>query len=148
MAAGDVTIFDSFREDLGNGVHNLSTDTIKVALLKSAATPTKSIAGAKYSTYSANESASGGNYSTTGTALANIDFDLDSGRVVVIADKFRIEQDALNPTDTAWALIYNSTASNGEAIAFVDLGGTKDLSTTSIELRWNSVDGNGEIFKI
>lgn len=148
MAAGDITIFDTFRKDVGDGVHTLGSDTIKVALLKRAASPDKAASNAAYATYSGNESTTGGEYSAGGKALTDTGFSLTGGRAVFSAEKFVVNQDSGNPTDAGWALIYNDSSTGKKAIAFVDLGAAKDLQTTSIELRWNSIDGVGEIFRI
>jgi len=37
MAKGDFVLFAKTKEDLGNAVHNLSANTIKLALIRSAA---------------------------------------------------------------------------------------------------------------
>ena len=42
MAQGDVTLFNEFKEDVGQKIHNLSSDTFKVGLVTNAVTPAAS----------------------------------------------------------------------------------------------------------
>jgi hypothetical protein len=49
-----------------------------------------------------------------------------------------IEQNGSNPTDARWAIVYNETASNNEAIAFLDLGTNIDLSAGDFSITWSA----------
>jgi hypothetical protein len=58
-----------------------------------------------------------------------------------------IAQDASGATNIAWGIIYNNTDANKRAAAFVELStaGAISLQAGPLEIRWNNVDGTGEI---
>ena len=47
-------------------------------------------------------------------------------------------KNASNPTNAAAALIYNDTQASDPAIAFVDLGGTIDMTAGALTITWNA----------
>ena len=47
-------------------------------------------------------------------------------------------QNASNPTNARYAIIYNDTDASDRAIAFVDLGSTIDMTVGSLTLTWNA----------
>ena len=153
MAAGDVVAFDQFRKDIGAKLFNFSTDTWKLALITTSTTPLANMpvphfGGTGTTNLSTNEVAAGGNYTTGGIALDSVSYDLSGGKAIFKAQAFSIAQNASNPTNARWGIIYNSTDASKKAMAFVDFGVVKDLTATTLELRWNNVDGEGEIFEI
>ena len=80
-----------------------------------------------------------------GPSLAGLAYTNSGGTVSWKANKIAIAQDASNPTNARWGIIYNNTDTNKRAVGFVDFGTARDLSQASFEIRWNSVDGNGTI---
>lgn len=153
MASGDITVFHQFKVDMGNKIHDLDTDTYKLGLITTAATPAATAAaphwgGTGTTNYATNQVTPGGNYATGGPSLASVDFINSAGTVPWRAAKVSIAQDAANPTNARWGIIYNSTDANKRAVAFVDLGSDRDLTTGPFELRFNSVDGVGAILNV
>jgi len=150
MAAGDITIFDQFGVDKGNKIHDLDGDTYKFALIDSTLAPTDADAaphfgGTGTTDESTNEVTPGGNYSAGGVTLTTVSYANAAGVVSWKADKVTIAQNASNPTNARYAVIYNSTDANKRCIAFCDLGAVLDLTLGPFEFRFNSVDGNGTI---
>ena len=112
---------------------NLETDTIKLGLITDSVTPTATTAdpcwGAGGTTNLASSQVTpGGNYTTGGPTVANNTFTESSGTVTFDGDAVSIAQNASNPTDARWGIVYSDTATNKDALGFVDLGGVTDLS--------------------
>lgn len=143
MAAGDFTWFTQGKVDLLNKVHNLGSDTLKLALITSAATPTETTAaphwgGTGTTDYSANEVTPGGNYTTGGVTLASVTAAADGADAKFDAADISITQHASNPTNARWGILYNSTDANKRALGFLDLGSARDLSGGNFSHAWSA----------
>ena len=113
---------NSFKQELLGGVHDLDTNTLKIALIKASPTGTYGAATTNYSDVTGNsDEATGTNYTTGGNTLAGATISLDGSTAII------------DFTDTTWAsatvsadgcIIYNTSQSN-KAIATIDFGGTK-----------------------
>ena len=110
----------SFKTELFGGVHDLDTDTIKIALFTSAAT-----LSAATTAYATTNEVVGTNYVAGGNTLAGAVISLDGTTAIV------------DFTDTTWAdssitargaLIYNSSKAD-RAIAVLDFGSDKTSTT-------------------
>ena len=150
MALGDITFFHQFKVDLGNKIHDMDGDTFKAGFITSVVTPTASDAaphfgGTGTTNYATNQVSAGGNYATGGPSLTSVAFSNSGGTVSWQAQKISIAQDASNPTNARWIVIYNNTDANKRAVAFLDLGSARDLSAGLFEFKFNSVDGVGTI---
>lgn len=131
--AGEVTVFNAAKEWIGDGTIDLDTHTFKFALITSSLTPDATTAapcwGAGGSTnLSSYQVTPGGNYTTGGSALSTVTWAESGGTVTFDSDDVSIAQNASNPTNARWAVVYSDTATNKNALLFVDLGGTTDLS--------------------
>lgn len=136
MAAGDFTWFTQAKVDLGNKVHNLGNggDTLKMAFITSAATPTETTAaphwgGTGTTNFSSNEVTPGGNYSTGGITIGSQVFEAASANAKFDFADVTLAQHASNPTGARWGILYNSTDTNKRALGFLDLGSDRDLSS-------------------
>ena len=143
MAQGDVTWFNAAKGKLGLAIINLETDVLKLGLVTSSVTPTASTAdpcwGAGGTTnLSSNEVTPGGNYSAGGPTVANNTFVESGGTATLDADNTSIAQNASNPTNARWGVLYSDTATAKDALAFVDLGGVTDLSSGGFSVTWNA----------
>lgn len=141
MATGDVTVFNVHLQDLGRGVHNLETGDISFGLIVDETTPTADTAvpcwGEGGTTdLSDAEVTPGGNYSADGPSIGGT-YSQTSGTATFDATDVDIEQNGSNPTDARWAIIYNETATNNEAICFLDLGANINLSSGDFSVTWN-----------
>lgn len=139
-----MVFFDQFLVDVMEAVHNLETDTIKMGLITGATVPTAATVDPRWgaggtTNFSSTESTPGGNYTTGGPTLANPAVTLTGGLAMFDADDPGvISQDASNPTDAEYGIIYNDTAAGKNAIGFVDLGGTFDMTTGDLTIAWNA----------
>lgn len=106
----------TFKEELFAGVHDLDTDTIKLALFTSAAT-----LGATTTTYSTTNEVVGTGYTAGGNTLTSPVISLDGTTAIV------------DFADTTWAaatltargaVVYNASKAN-RAIAVLDFGADK-----------------------
>jgi hypothetical protein len=114
-------VCNSFKSELLGGIHDLDTDTIKIALVKSSEAGTYGAATTNYSNVTGNtDEASGTGYTTGGNTLASPVISLD-GSVAIV-----------DFADTVWtnatisasgAVIYNASKSN-KAISVISFGGT------------------------
>lgn len=150
MAFGDNVIFDQYSVDLGNKIHDMDTDTFKLAFLTASAvladtTAVPHFGGSGTTDLSVNEVTPGGNYPAGGVILTGLTYTNTAGVVTWTADKVLIAQNAANPTNARWVVIYNDTDVNKRAICFFDLASDRDLSAGPYEQRFNGVDGNGAI---
>lgn len=142
MAQGDVTWFNAAKAKLGLAIINLETDVLKLGLITDSITPTASTAdpcwGAGGTTnLSTYEVTPGGNYSAGGPTIANNTFTESGGTATLDADNPSVAQNASNPTNARWAVVYSDTATAKDALAFVDLGGVSDLSSGGFSITWN-----------
>lgn len=143
MAAGDVTVFSAAKVNIGLNVWNLETDVIKFALITSAVTPTETDAaphwgGTGTTDFNTNEVTAGGNYTAEGNTLTTNVYVASGANAKFDADDVAIAQHASNPTNARWAIIYNSTDANKRAIAFLDLGSARDLTTGAFSVTWHA----------
>jgi len=149
MAQGDVFVFDQFLVDAIEGAtHNFTTATVKCALVKSAAnggidpavTTSDPCWGAGGTTnLSSSEVTPGGNYSTGGATCASPTVTLSGGAAVFDAgDPASWAKDASNPTNARWGIIYNDSATNKNAIGYVDLGSDFDMTGGALTINWNA----------
>ena len=147
MARGDFTLFEELALTLGTQNWNLANggNTVKVGLIKIAATPTAADGTPTWGDYSANE-VSGSNYSAGGATLASQQFTEASGTATFDADDVTWSQHASGfavgaSTGAAWGIVYNSTDASSRAIGFVEL---KSGSTTvgnvdgDLTISWNA----------
>jgi len=123
MARGDLTLFEEFADQLGseNHVFENGGDTIKVALLTSAASMAASATTPTWSDYSANEVAdSSSNYATGGATLASQSYNEASGTATFDAEDVTWSQDASSGFTNAYtALIYNDSNASKIGLAII-----------------------------
>lgn len=119
--AFDQTLTTSFKQDILLGVHDLDTDTIKMALFLATAD-----LGADTTVYTPTGETSGTGYTAGGNTLTG---------VTVLTFDTTAYVDFADPTWTPanftarGALIYNASKSN-KAIAVLDFGSDKTTTTT------------------
>jgi hypothetical protein len=134
MATGDIRWFSRGLLDLGKKLHDLSSDTFKVGLITSAATPVIGSADPRWgaggtTNFATNQVTPGGNYSTGGPSLATVTWTEVSNVPTFRANDVTITQNAGNPTNARWGIIYNDTDAGKRAIGFIDFGSDRNLTT-------------------
>lgn len=143
MAAGDIVFFDQFLVDVLESLHDLENNTIKLGLITSAVTPSATTADPRWGSggstnLSTSQVTPGGNYSSGGPTIGNPTVTLDSGQAVFDGDDISISQNASNPTNARWGIIYNDTDTGKRALGYVDLGAAIDLSAGDFAINWNA----------
>lgn len=155
MAAGDITWFRQALLDLGKKVHDLSADTLKLGIVKSAANsgidPTATTADPRWgaggtTNLSSSQVATGGTSYTGPQTLGSVTWTLVSNEPFLRAAVVSLAQDASGFTNGRWGIIYNDTAAGKQALAFVDLGGDKSLAAGGLSIDWNGA--SNDILKI
>jgi hypothetical protein len=135
----------SFKQELLGGVHDLDTDTIKIALIKDTPVGTYGAATTNYSNVTVNsDEATGTNYTTGGNTLTSPVIALDGSTATV------------DFADTTWSsatvsadgcIIYNASQSNA-AIAVIDFGGTKTSTNGDFTIELPTADASNAIVRI
>lgn len=114
--------FNSLPEALAEKVHNLGSDTLKVVLTNTA--PIASNTQLSNIT----QLAGGNGYTTNGTAASITSSDQSSGTYkLVLADVVFTASGSMGPF--RYAVLYNSTATNGELIGWWDYGSSITLAS-------------------
>lgn len=137
MAVGDVVVFN---EALEHALENWAgADTMKIALLTSAVTPTQADTTPALADYT--QVSQVGSYTTGGVSLGTFaNFVSFSGAVTKFdsATDPNWAQNASGPSTPRWGLIYNDTDANDRAFAYVDLGSTINLANGALTITWNA----------
>lgn len=138
MAAGDVILFEEFTHEIGEEVHNFSSDTLKIGIVDNTLAPVKTIATPRWADWSVNE-VSGTGYTANGNTLTTVTWTEADGVATLKADSFTITQNAGGFTGAYWGIIYNDTATNDEAICFVELGTAIGNVTGDVVVKFNNI---------
>lgn len=129
---GDFILFSAAKLKIFEKKIQFETDTWKAALIDSTVTPTAATAdpcwGAGGTTNLSTYETSGGNATAGGITLANVSLGEAAGTVTFDSDPVTIAQNASNPTDARWMVIYSDTSTNKDCLGALDLGGVTDLS--------------------
>ena len=104
-------ICNSFREELATGIHDLSGDTLKLALYTESAT-----LGATTTAYSATNEVSGTNYTAGGETVTGASLTTDGS--VSYVDFDDVTWGGLTASNVRGALLYNSSKSNRAICVF------------------------------
>lgn len=138
MAAGDLNIFNEARAYQLDGGWE-AADDIKVALLTSATAPTNSDTTPALGDYT--QVSTGGSYAAGGISIGTWGaFITQSGGTVTLDSNTNPSwaQNASNPTNARYALIYNDTDAGDAAWGWVDLGATIDMTLGSLTITWHA----------
>ena len=149
MAVGDITWFRAGLLALGTKLINLSADTIKLGLIKSAANsgidPTNILADPRWgaggtTNLATSQVNTGTSYATGGPTLTTKTFELRANVPTLRADIVTIAQDAAGFTNARWGILYESVTLR--AIAFVDLGTDRSVVGGELKIDWSGVDND------
>lgn len=137
MARNDLTVFEEFSKQIGDGEHDFQTDVLKLGIVDSTITPTAGDTTPTWSDYSTNEVATGGGYVADGLTLASVTYTETGGVATLDAADISIVQNASGFVDGYWCIIYNDTNATDTAICFLDLGGPVSEVAGPITIAWN-----------
>lgn len=118
------TRFNCFVEDLAEKVHNLGSDTLKFALTNTAPVATNTVL-ANITQISATGGYSSGGYTITRTSSAQT-----SGAYKLILADLVMTASGASVGPFRYGVIYNSTASGGPLMSWVDYGSSITLADT------------------
>jgi len=144
MAQSDLTLFNEHINSLGDGVYALDADVIRVAIIDSVQTPLATSAdprwGAGGSTnFDTNEVTEGaGAYALEGIDIAATWSEAAGTGTFDGADITTWTQNASNPPDARWLIIYDDTVAGNQCIGFLDLGAIFDMTTGDLNVTWNA----------
>lgn len=127
-----VTLFQSFAEAAAEGIHNLSSDTLKVALSDTAPSASADTVFADITEIA------GGNGYTAGGVTATVDNSaLSAGVYTLTLSGVSWTASGGDIAANRYAILYNDTAASDELIAFADFG------TSAVIADGNSETVNG-----
>ena len=134
MAVGDIKWFSGALLEVGRGTHNLASHSLKCGLVTSVVTPTISDTDPRWGAggsvnFATNQVTPGGNYATGGPTLAAVTWTNVANVPTLRATDISILQNASNPTNARWGIVYNDTAANKNALGFIDFGSDRNLTT-------------------
>ena len=136
---------NSFKQELLGGVHDLDTDTLKVALIKASSSGTYGAATTNYSNITGNtDEAVGTNYSAGGQALGSAVISLSGSTAFV---DFADEVFANLTISAAGAIIYNASKSN-KAVAVFDFGTTVTSTSGDFTVVFPTADASNAVIRI
>jgi hypothetical protein len=136
---------NSFKEELLGGVHDLDTDSLKIALIKDSPTGTYDASTTNYSDVTGNsDEATGTNYTAGGQVLDSATITLSGSTAFVdFADEV-----FTNLTISAdGAIIYNASQGNA-AIAVFDFGGTVTATSGDFTVVFPTADASNAVIRI
>lgn len=135
----------SFKQELLGGVHDLDTDTLKLALIKASPTGTYGAATTNYSDVTGNsDEASGTGYSAGGGTLDSPVITL-SGTTAFV--DFADEAFSNVTVSADGCIIYNSSQSN-KAIAVFDFGGTVSATSGTLTVQFPTADASNAVIRL
>jgi|TARA_B110000285_G_scaffold33689_1_gene35491 hypothetical protein len=135
----------SFKSELLGGLHDLDTDSLKIALIKASPSGTYGVATTNYSNVTGNsDEASGTNYSAGGQVLDSAAITV-SGTTALVDFADEVFADVTVSADGC--IIYN-TANSNSAIAVIDFGGTVSATAGDLTIEFPAADASNAVIRI
>lgn len=141
MATGDFKVFDEWIIE-AQAVAHPTTQAWKLALITTATTPAETDPdphfGGTGTTNLATNETTGTNVPAGGLTLGSVTFTESAGTATFNSANVTVTQDAANPSDVRWGILYDSTDTNKKALGFYDFGAIRDLTTGDLTLTTSS----------
>ena len=135
----------SFKSELLGGLHDLDTDSLKLALIKASPSGTYGAATTNYSNVTgASDEASGTNYTAGGQALGSAAIAV-SGTTATV--DFADEVFSNVTTSASGCIIYN-TANSNSAICVIDFGGTVSATAGDLTIQFPAANASNAVIRI
>lgn len=135
----------SFKQELLGGIHDLDTDSIKLALIKATPTGTYGAATTNYSDVTGNsDEATGTNYTAGGQVLDGAAISV-SGTTAIVDFTDEVFNDVTVSADGC--IIYNSSKAN-RAICVIDFGGTVSATAGDLTIEFPVADASNAVIRI
>jgi hypothetical protein len=143
MATGTMKWFSQGLLDLGNKIHNLSTDTLMMGIVTTATVPTLATAaphwgGTGTTNFAASQVGTAGTQYTGPKTLASVTWTNVANVPTLRATDIAMTIDASGFTTGAYGIIFNNTDVNKRALGFVELSaaGTLSLVAGAVTIDW------------
>lgn len=146
MARGDIKWFAQALHDLGNKIHDLDGDDIRMGIVTNATVPAINTAaphwgGTGTTNFATNQVPTGTGY--TGPISLTETWALTAAGADFRLSNVTIPQDAGGGFTTGhWGIIFNNTDANKRALGYVDLGGPVGNVAGAVEFDWNGASGD------
>lgn len=135
----------SFKSELLGGLHDLDTDSLKIALIKASPTGTYGAATTNYSDVTGNsDEATGTNYTAGGQVLDSATISVDGTTAIV---DFADEVFSNVTTSADGCIIYN-TANSNSAICVIDFGGTVSATAGDLTIQFPAAAASTAVIRI
>jgi len=135
----------SFKQELLQKVHNLGSDTLKIALIKASPSGTYGAGTTNYNNVTSNsDEASGTGYSAGGQDLDGAAITV-SGTTALVDFADEVFSDVT--LSASGCIIYNSSASN-KAICTISFGGTVSATAGDLTIEFPAVGASTSIIRI
>ena len=135
----------SFKSELLGGLHDLDSDSLKIALIKASPSGTYGAATTNYSDVTGNsDEASGTGYSAGGQVLDGASISV-SGTTAIVDFTDEVFSNVTVSTDGC--IIYN-TANSNSAIAVIDFGGTVSATAGDLTIEFPAADASNAVIRI
>ena len=136
---------NSFKTELLGGLHDLDTDSIKLALIKASPSGTYNKNTTNYSNVTGNsDEASGSGYTSGGQVLDGAAISL-SGDTAIVDFTDEVFSDVTVSADGC--IIYNTSNSNS-AIAVIDFGGTVSATAGDLTIEFPAAGASTAVIRI
>ena len=136
---------NSFKQELLGGVHDLDTDTLRVALIKASPTGTYGAGTTNYTDVTGNTDESvGANYTAGGQVLDSATITLSGSTAIV---DFADEVFVSHTISADGAIIYNASQGN-KAIAVFDFGATVTSTNGDFTVVFPAADASNAVIRI
>lgn len=119
----DVVLFNSFLADIANGIHTLSSDTLKVALSNTAPSATNTILAEII------EITAGNGYTAGGATLGGVTSTQTSGVYKLESNSVAWSASGGAISEFRYAVLYNDTTSTDRLIAYWDCGSAQNVQS-------------------
>jgi hypothetical protein len=144
MATGTVKWFAQALHDLGEKIHDLSSDDFRMGIVTAVTAPTKDTVaphwgGTGTTNFASTQVPVGGTSYTAPVALSGESWTIVSGVPTFRAAVVTLNADASGFTNGAYGIIYNNTDASKRAIAFVEISaaGTASLVAGQLVIDWS-----------
>jgi hypothetical protein len=140
MPRGDIKWFAQALHDLGNKIHDLDSDDLRMGVVTNTTVPAINTAaphwgGTGTTNFASNQVPTGTGY--TGPITLTETWVLTAGGADFRLSNITIPQDASGFTTGHWGIIYNNTDANKRVLAYVDLDGPIGNQAGPIDFYWN-----------
>lgn len=150
MAQGTIKWFAQALHDLGEKIHDMSSDDFRFGLVTTATVPAVNTAaphwgGTGTTNFATSQVITSGTAYTGPVALASEAWTLTAtGPKWRAANPSVIAQDAAGPTNIAYAIFYNNTDANKRCIGYMEISaaGSASLVDGTLTIDWNGVDND------